>query len=252
MECRSFIVLLIAAGIYIIIFRVIFDIVGSNEPEYYPIEIMTTIAVILTTVLAGLIYYEDRKKHNEANPLYMGLVIIFFAFFLAENNWLLGREEFIGTIIYSGVTAIIFLFVLRHLYALERNAFWMFFIGMALLGLSIFIDAVTDHNLPISFDHPKRLLFEEIPDLYASLFFLYSIFLLYSKITEKEQHFKIDRSGGTVIALSVIVIGYGNSYLLEDHGESIPAFRIAIGLIFYAVGVLILLVYFKYLVKKKQ
>ena len=252
LESRLFLIFLIAAAIYIVIFRVMFDIVGANEPEYYPIEVMTTIAVILTTVLAGLIFYEDRKKNNKTDPLYLCLVIIFFAFFLAENNWLLGREYFLGTIIYSGVTAILFLFVLKHLFSIERNAFYMFFLGMILLGLSIFIDAVTDHNLPITFDNPKRLLIEEIPDLYASLFFLYSMYLLYSKITEKTRYFHIDRTGGFVVVISAIVLGYGNTYLLEEHDNPIPVIRIMIGLIMYFIGISIPIIYFKYFRRRKQ
>ena len=102
-----FVFIYMLVALYIILFRVIYNIVGPNEPEYYPLEIITTIAVILSIVLSSLIFYENKKQTGEIDKLYLVLFIFFIAYYLAENNWLFGREFFIGTVVYAIIAGIV-------------------------------------------------------------------------------------------------------------------------------------------------
>jgi hypothetical protein len=209
-------------------------------------EIISTCAVILSLILSAFIYYEYREQTGEKDRLYFLMIIIFIAYFLAENNWLLGREYFVGTVIYTCITGIVFLWFLKRLFTLDRLIFLIFLLGLAVLALSTIIDAINDDLLPITFDHPRRILFEEIPELFATILILHAMFLLYRLVTRTKCSFKLSQQDAMVFLGSVIILGYGNTYLLEDEGQPIPFYRIIIGLILYLIGVLIPLIYFKY------
>ncbi|UCH89951.1 MAG: hypothetical protein JSV49_04710 [Thermoplasmata archaeon] len=219
---------------------------GTAEPEYYPLEIITTIAVILTFILTALIYYEHREHTGEKNILYFGMIIVFFMYFLAENNWLLGREYFTGTIIYSLIMVIFFAIFLKHSFSVDKKIFLLFLVGMIALAISMVIDGIIDGNIPIEFNYNRRILLEEIAEAYAAILFLHSIFILYLHTIREKCSFQISRNGAAYLVGVAVILGYGNTFLLEDSGQPIPLFRIIIGIVFYIIGLILALLYFKY------
>ncbi len=241
----------IVVSIYIIFFRFFFDIVGSKEPEYYPLEIVTTIAIILTIILISLIYYENKKSMEENDSLYFGLIIVFFAYFLAENNWLLGRESPFGTIAFGMLAFLVFLFTLKRTYGIDTSVFSLLLLGVLFLLSGTLVDAMSDESISVAFSKSDLLLLEEIFEVFASLFFLHSMYLLYLHLTRKKRVFQISKNEAYLIVICASVMGYGNSFLLEDVGRPIPIYRIVIGVVLYLVGISILIFHFKFRTTKE-
>ena len=134
---------------------------------------------------------------------------------------------------------------------IKRPASWLFIAGIVSIAVGTYFDATFEKESLSAFLLVKgdtfsfdRVLFEEVPELYASLFFLYSMFLLYKEVIKKECHYFIARMGGAVIVLGAIIAGVGNSFLLEDHGNTI-VWRVITGIIIYFVGIQIPFQYFK-------
>jgi hypothetical protein len=246
-----FIFLYILVAVYIILFRVVYNIVGSNEPEYYPLEIISTIAVILSIVISYLIFYENRQK-SEIDKIYLLLFVFFIAYYLAENNWLCGRESVIGTICYAIFASIVFLLMLYRTYDIEKTIFILFLLGTICLAIGTIIDAIIDDVLPLTLNLPNRILYEEISEVYASLLFLHSILILYFHITQEKCRFMLDDIGTSIIITCSIIIGYGNSYLLLDHGAPIRIDRLIIGIILCLTGLFMVLGYFIYYRKRDR
>jgi len=244
--------LYIAVALYVVRFRMMENIVGGNEPEFYPVEIISTIAVMLTVILAYLVYHEARIRTGEGDRLYLGLVILFLAYYLGENNWLLVRGFLAGTAMLGALALVVFVPTLRRTYGTCRPAFWMFLAGMITIGVGTFFDATFDNESLSAFEIVKkdtfsfsRSLFEEVPELYASLFFLHAMFRFYQHTTRDRCSFVIGRSGGAVLVTGAIIAGIGNSFFLQDEGTTIWS-RVFIGLIIFPVGVSIPLIYFNY------
>jgi hypothetical protein len=244
-----FISIYIIVAIYIILFRFIYDIVGSDEPEYYPMEIITTITVIISVVISYLIFYENKKQTSEIDKVYLLLFIFYIAYFLAENNWLSGRESGAGTFCYAIFAGIIFLLMLVRTYNLDRSIFILFLMGTISLAIGSIIDAIIDEVIPLTLNLNNRILYEEIPEVYASLFFLHSILMLYIHITQEKCRFMLDDIGASMIIICSIIIGYGNSYLLLDHGAPLRIDRLIIGIILYLTGLFLVCGYFIYYLK---
>lgn len=245
-ENLIFILVYIFIFVYIIFFRVIYNVVGSEEPEFYPMEVITTIIIILSIVVLYLIYYEHSNITGEPDLVYVLLFIFFCAYFLAENNWLFGRENIYGTVGYAIFSGIVFILTLSKTYSINRCVYIIFLLAVACLAIGSIIDAIIDGIIPITFNVYKRILYEEILEVYASLFFLHSILLLYLHITPEKVRFDLDKQGALIIVTSAIIIGYGNSYLLLDHGQAIQMSRLLIGIILYLFGVFMILGYFIY------
>jgi hypothetical protein len=247
-----FISIYILVALYVILFRVIYNIVGSNEPEYYPLEISTTIAVILSIVLSSLIFYENKKQTGEIDKLYLILFIFFIAYYLAENNWLFGREFFIGTVAYAIIAGIVFLLILARTYNLEKSVFLIFLLGVICLAIGTIIDGIIDDVIPLTLDISNRTLYEEVPEVYASLFFLHSLLFFYFYTTKEKSWFLLDNVGASIIVICSIIIGYGTSYFLLDHGRPIQLDRLVIGVILYLIGLFLVFGYFVYYWFKDQ
>ncbi len=209
-------------------------------------EVITTIAIVLSIVLSYLIYYEHRKTTGEKDSVYILLLIFFSAYFLAENNWLLGREFREGTVVYGIFAIIVFIMALKRTFGLNETVFYLFLIGVVSLGLGTFMDAMNDNLLPFAFKPPNRILLEEIPEIFAALFFLHSMLLLYLHIIKDKCWFILDKAGAAIIITAVIIIGYGNTFLLEDHDQPIPFVRVMFGMIICLAGLFIPLLYFLY------
>ena len=94
-ENRMFITFYIWITLYILIFRITYDVVGPAEPEYYPLEIISTIVVVLTLILSALIYYEHRETTGEKDRLYFALIIVFviLIYYIRKNVELSKRES---------------------------------------------------------------------------------------------------------------------------------------------------------------
>lgn len=245
-----FVLSYLLVSIYIIFFRVLFDIVGSREPEYYPLEIATTIAIILTIILIFLIYYENKQFMEEHDNFYILLIIVFSAYFLAENNWLLGRESPVGTITFGVLVAFVFLIALMKLYRIDKSIFMLFLLGIILLFSGTLVDAMSDEIISVAFSKSDLLLLEEILEVFASLFFLHSMYLLYLHSTRENRLFQISKNEARLIVICASIMGYGNSFLLEDIGRPIPMYRIIIGIVLYLVGISILIFHFKFRARK--
>jgi hypothetical protein len=221
-------------------------VVGSNEPEYYPLEIITTIAVILSIILSFLIFYENKERNLETYNLYLLLLIFFIAYYLAENNWLYGRESAVGTITYAFFAGAVFLFTMMKTYNINKPIFLIFSCGVIFLAVGTIIDAIIDGYIPLTFNMRNRILFEEIPEAYASLFFLHSMLLFYFYLTQEKSSFVLDKVGTLIIVFSSIIIGYGNSYFLLEHGNPLDINRMVVGIILYLFGLLLIIGYFMY------
>ena len=282
-----FVILYVSAFLYILIFRVIFNIVPPHaETEYYPIETMTTMMVLLSIVISYLIFLENRgiritmrnesslnesvRKENrlltqdpisgvdpnaeeseETYQLDRAIIVLFFMFYLGENNWLPGREYIVGTVIYGMIGLVVCKYVLESMYSSNRTVFTLFFLGIILMAAGSFFDAMTDGKLPIKLTETNsvpfsRTLLEEVPEFYASILFLHSLFLRYIDTTRDHTHNPIDPTSATVLITSAVFCGFGNSFFLEDHGHTIPLIRLIMGLLIFSVGVFLTYIYFRY------
>ncbi|MCK5561580.1 MAG: hypothetical protein KAJ51_13340 [Thermoplasmata archaeon] len=246
LENLIFILAYILIFVYILIFRLIYNVVGSGEPEYYPMEVITTIIIILSIVVSYLIYNEHQNNTGEHDLVFVLLFIFFCAYFLAENNWLFGRENVYGTVGYAIFSGIVFILVLSKTYPINRCVFIIFLLAVICLAIGSMIDAIIDGIIPITFNVYNRILYEEISEVYASLFFLHSILLLYLHVTHKKAGFDLDKQGTLIIVTSAIIIGCGNLYLLLDHGQPIQMGRLLIGIILYLFGLFVVIGYFIY------
>jgi len=292
---RPFVLLYVLAFIYVLVFRVIYDILPPHaETEYYPIEITTTIMVLLSIAVSYLIYLENRgprpASHDDSvvgdqagddqageDPVGGGIsqketgalkqnsdaagvpepvmvlgkfrldrtiILLFFMFYLAENNWLPGREFTIGTAIYGLFGLVVCKYILERLYHSNRTAFFLFVLGIMSMATGASFDAMTDGKLPFKLfdgdDLPfSRTLLEEVPELYASIFFLHSLFLHYLDTTRDHARYPIDRTATSVLLTSAVLCGVGNSFFLEDHGKPIELTRLLIGLFIFSTGALL-------------
>jgi hypothetical protein len=131
-------------------------------------------------------------------------------------------------------------------YSVDKSIFAIFLLGTICLAIGTIIDAIIDELIPLTLNLTNRILYEEIPEVYASLFFLHSILILYFHITQEKSRFELDDIGASIIIICSIIIGYGNSYFLLDHGAPIRIERLIIGLVLCLTGLIIVFGYFLY------
>jgi len=282
-----FVILYVSAFLYVLIFRVIYDIVPQHtETEFYPIEIMTTVMVLLSIIISYIIYLENREKcitlqngtsthesvrkgnrlltqtmMNETEPnaegrestykLDRAVIVLFFMYYLAESNWLPGRDYTVGTVMYGIISLVVCKFILESMYSSDRTVFTLFLLGIICIVIGSFFDAMTDGKLPFMLVEGdsvpfSRTLFEEVPELYASILFLHSLFLRYFDITRDHTINPMDIKSASVLITSACFCGIGNSFFLLDRGQAISIIRLAIGLLIISVGVLLPYIYFRY------
>jgi hypothetical protein len=233
---------------YILIFRVFSNIIGSNESEYYPIEIITTMGVIFSIAIIFLISKENRLKLEKTYIFYPILIATFIAFYLAENNWLYGRETLVGVLIFGGIFSLVLVFCLKYIYLAKKEAGLIFGIGIFLLAFGTFIDMAVDGYIPLDVSILRFGYIEEICELYAILLFLHSFLMVYFN---EETGFPIyikNRIELTYIAMGSAVFGFGNSLLLMNNGRAPPIERTLLGLMIIGFALVILILNFKKLI----
>jgi hypothetical protein len=238
----------LAAFTYIIIFRVLNEIVGSAEPEYFPIEILTTANVILVMIFIYLIYEEDKLKIGSKNILYLFLILTFMAYYLAENNWLPQRSTKLGIVVYGALIGMVFLLAIRRIYRVDRRACAILILGIGFLVSGTIVDASSDGNLPITFGISRVGLIEEVLELYASLFFLHCFSLLYFSSKAPQPVMVKRRLDIAVISLGGLFFGFGNSFFICDHGREPALEQVMLGLSIVTFG---LIMVFMILVNRK-
>ena len=234
--------------IYILIFRIFSNIITTNEPEYYPLEIITTIGIVLSIIIIYFIFKEDKLKIKKNNIFYPILLFTFVAYYLAENNWLLGRDALLGIVIYGGVFGLVLLFGMKYIYLVNKGAGFIFGFGIILLCFGTLADATVDGYVPLNLGINRIGLIEEVCELYASLLFLHSFLLIYFN---GETEFPVlikNKLDLTNMAVGAAVFGFGNSFLLENHNRPIPMERIFFGLMIIAFALAILIFNFKKLI----
>jgi hypothetical protein len=244
----TLIILYIILLFYILIFRIFLNIIGSNESEYYPIEIITTMGVIFSIVIIFLISIENRLKLEKNYIFYPILIATFIAFYLGENNWLYGREAFVGVLIFGGVFGLVLIFGLKYVYSVKKEAGFIFGIGIFLLTFGTFIDTAVDGYIPLDLNILRIGSIEETCELYAVLLFLHSFLIVYFN---EETGFPIyikDRTELAYMAMGAAVFGFGNSLLLANNGRPAPIERILLGLMIIAFAMVILILNFRKLI----
>jgi hypothetical protein len=226
---------------YIMIFRVFSNIIGTNEPEYYPMEMITTMCIVFSISIIYLISKEDKLDLKDGKIFYPLLLVTFGAYYLAENNWLLGRDALVGIIIYGGVSGLVLLFGLKYIYNIKKGAAIVFGLGIFLLCFGTFADATIDGYVNFNLDLVRVGLIEEICELFASVLFLHSFLLVYFTTRTRKPIFIKNRYDLSIMAMGAAVVGFGNSFLLESHNQPVPMERIAIGLVIITFALVIIL-----------
>ncbi len=224
---------------YILVFRIAYDIVGSNEPEFYPIERVSSIALVMVIILSGLIFFEHRERSGKNDWLFIVVAITFCFLFAAENNWLLGRETLPGALIFGIALSLVFFHVLMRFYRNDKLMFGLFFIGVLLLLIGAGFDSLNDELLSIDIMISTTCLMEEIPELYACLAFLHSIVLLYLHSVNGQPVFPLDNGDRVIIVASAVTISMGSIFLLAVEGEPVPANKLVVGIVILILGMAI-------------
>jgi hypothetical protein len=230
------ILIYLGAFLYIIIFRVLNEIVGSAEPEYFPIEILTTANVILVMIFIYMIHEEDKLKIGSKNILYLFLILTFLSYYLAENNWLPERSTKLGIVVYGTLIGMVFLLAIKRIYQLDKRACALLILGIGFIVSGTIVDASSDGNLPITLGISRIGLIEEVLELYASLFFLHCFSLLYFSSKAPQPIMVKRRLDIAVISLGGLFFGYGNSFFICDHGREPAIEQVMTGLSIVAFG----------------
>ncbi|UCE73387.1 MAG: hypothetical protein JSV56_10180 [Methanomassiliicoccales archaeon] len=231
--------------LYVLVFRVLFDIVGSNEPEYFPMEIITTACIICTIIFIYMIYYEEKLNIGRKNILYPLLIVTFCAYYLAENNWLLIRDYLLGTVIFGVVAGMVLLFALLRMFYIDQKVGFVFFLGLSFLMLGTFVDASVDGLIPINLGIAYTGIIEEVLELFASMLILHSFMLLYFGTKTDVPVMVKNRLDLVKIGSGSLLFGLGNSFLISDIGRIASIQRILFGLLIIAIGSVVLFSYLR-------
>jgi hypothetical protein len=221
-------------SIYILVFRVYINIVGSGESEFFPVEILTTASIISAIIFIYQIYKKDILKIGKRNILYPCLLVTFFTYYLAENNWLLGRDDLTGVVAFGVITGLIFIITLINIYKINLKAGIIFGLGIIFLVIGTIVDASVDGFIPLGVGIGQAGLVEEVFELYASLFFLHSLVLLYFYSNTQDQLMVQNRRALAKTFMGTLVLSYANSLLLYDRQDPVPIQRILSGLLIVA------------------
>ncbi len=235
--------------LYVLIFRVFVNIVGSGEPEFFPIEILTTACILAAIVFIYMIYKKDVLRIGKSNILYPILLVTFFSYYLAENNWLLGRDHLVGVVILGAIIGSVFIVTLLKIYKVSLEAGVIFGLAIFFLAFGTLIDASADGYIPADFGINRAGLIEEVFELYASMFILHSLILLH--YFSNPQNYLNSKKRRTLakVFMGASVLSYGNSLLLYNRGEPVPISRTLTGLF---IIVLTLSIFYIYFIMKKS
>jgi len=251
-ENRLFFGLYISISLYIIIFRVILDII-TLKSEWTPVEVASVIFMILTTIVAFIIHYENKVRTHRVNRLYSLLFLVFLLHSLGEAGLLIGRESLPGYVLFGSLAFGTYYLTLEHTYPLDKAIFFTFFLGVLFLLIGFGFDSMEEGRLPfelISSDHQFKSLFEEVPELFSGIFFLHSMCLLYRLETRESMVLNISRNGWYLMILGGIFLGTGSSNFQKLEHRDDPTFAIMIGIILCITGILILLGANRYFMKQ--
>jgi hypothetical protein len=237
--------LYLAVLIYILVFRVYFDIVGNKETEYFPVEILTTACIICAIIFIYMIYYEEKLNIGRRNILYPLLIVTFCAYYLAENNWLLIRDHLLGTALFGGIAGLVLLLALWRMFSIDRKAGIVFFLGLSFLMLGTFVDASVDGLIPFKLGITHTAIIEEALELYAIMLLLHSLMLLYFGTKTDIPVLVQSRLDLVKIASGSLLFGLGNSFLLSDIGRITSIERMIFGLLIISIGSVILFTFLR-------
>lgn len=166
----AFIIIYIAVIIYIITFRVILDII-TGPSENTPVEITTTIVLVITMIFAFNIFwiFKDKSEKHE-NIIWLFALLFFFIFFCREMN--------IRYFHWSPIDVIGLAFILiatHHIWKIDKHTGLLCIIAVVILVVGVGFDNILDMNL-ISEQVIRRAvsILEESFELFAALFFLHT------------------------------------------------------------------------------
>lgn len=231
--------------IYILVFRIYFNIVGPGESELFPVEILTTASIISVIVIIYMIFRNDILNIGKSNILYPCLLGTFFAYYLAESNWLPGRDKFLmGLFAYGLVIGLVFIITLKIIYNVDKISFLTFTMGILFLILGTSVDAMNDGVFVLYISLSRPGLLEEALELYGSLFFLHTFILLYFSsnkgiVSTINEWFTIIK-----IYIGSVIVSYGNSFLLIDREkQTLTKISLGIFIVIFGLAVIFIILY---------
>jgi hypothetical protein len=246
-KVSAFIIYLVVF-LYILIFRIFNNVVGLGESEFFPIEIITTACILTAIIFIYFIYKKDLLKIGKSNILYSFLFVTFILYYLAENNWLLGRDHLVGVLVFGAIIGSVFMFSLFKIYNVNLEAGIIFGTAIIFLVFGTLVDASIDGYIPIDFGIDRVGLIEEVFELYASMFFLHSFIMLYFYSITQDNLDTIRRRTLIKIFMGTLLLGFGNSLLLQNRGESDSISRNLLGLLI--IGLTLSMFYISFNMKK--
>lgn len=197
-----------------------------------------------------MIYKRDILNIGRKNILYPSLLMSFFAYYLAENNWLSGRDNMTGIAVFGAITGLILIITFLKIYRINSKIAIIFGMAITFLALSTIIDASVDGYVNVISGIGFMGLIEEVIELYASMFFLHSLILVY---TNSNPHTCLKEKNWQPlirIMMYAVVLSYFNSILLFDHSEQIPFQRLMVG--FLMITVVLSVLFISFFMKRSQ
>jgi hypothetical protein len=229
--------------IYILVFRIYFNIVGPGESELFPVEILTTASIISVIVIIYMIFRNDILNIGKSNILYPCLLGTFFAYYMAESDWLPGRDKFLmGLFAYGLVIGLVFIITLKIIYNVDKRAFLTFTLGILFLILGTSVDAMNDGVFVLYITLSRSGLLEEALELFGSLFFLHTFILLY--FSSNKGIVSMINEWSTIIKIYIgsVIVSFGNSFLLIDReGQTLTKIFLGIFIIIFGLTMILII-----------
>jgi len=251
--------LMAVAALYIIL-EARLGLRGDAEGEYYPVEVLSRMVVILALMLTWMVHNVlngkvlssgDRAAPGRPRfegaivPSTIGLYVSLLLLWASENNWLGGVRE-ISPLVTLAVLGIMGLGILA-------GSFILFLrlgapLPVALAGL-VFLAAGSLEDMAHDFGGgagaggggPGALMGEEALELMGLLFILYFMLCALTAATARLGRSPFIRGDARTLAVSVLFLGVGNAMLMWDKGEVPGAGQLAAGIALMVAGAFVFL-----------